>query len=124
MPIDPITWIIICTIVVVEVGIAAVARFWDEIKAWATKVVGYILDAVNSAIEVTSSAIIELVKRGNDYYQRAEVYVYNIYDEVFRKLSKEKKLDRVTFLSNFVLSLSKKEDQANDPVNLRGKYGR
>ncbi len=90
MPIDPITWIIICTIVVVEVGIAAVARFWDEIKAWATKVVGYILDAVNSAIEVATPAITELVKVGTRIYKRVEIYVKNIFTgDIIRKFREE-----------------------------------
>jgi hypothetical protein len=58
---------------------AAVGYFWDEIKEWATRALGYIFDAINWAIEVTSDAITYLVKQGNRIYKRIEVYVRNVY---------------------------------------------
>ncbi|MDJ0615167.1 MAG: hypothetical protein QNJ63_00110 [Calothrix sp. MO_192.B10] len=73
MPIEPISWIIIGLFAGFAVGV-----FWDEIKAWATRVLGYILDAVNRAIEVTSDAIVYLVKQGTRIYKRIEVYVRNV----------------------------------------------
>lgn len=75
MPIDPITWTIIG---LSFLGGATVGYFWDEITAWANRVVGYIIDAVNYAIEVTSDAIVSLVKEGQRYYKLAEVYVMDI----------------------------------------------
>jgi hypothetical protein len=73
MPIDPISWMIIGFLV----G-GAVGYFWDEIKEWATRVLGYILDAINYALEVTSDAITYLVQEGTRVYKRVEVYVRNV----------------------------------------------
>ncbi len=56
-----------------------VVYFWDEIKAWANRVIGYIVDAINYAIEVTSDAIVYLVREGQRYYKQVEVYVMDIY---------------------------------------------
>jgi len=70
-------WIIISGITSFFAGVA-VAAFWDDIKAWASRMLGYILDAVNGAIEVTSDAITSLVKVGDRYYKSVEVWVRNI----------------------------------------------
>ncbi len=107
MPIDPISWIIIGTLVVVGI---AVGLFWDEIKAWATKVAGYILDAVNSAIEVATPVIISLVKKGNYYYRRAEAYIYNIYDEDFRRLYREEEIALNEIPPELLAELDKKDN--------------
>ncbi|WP_254172954.1 hypothetical protein [Planktothrix pseudagardhii] len=72
---DPITWAII---IGSFLGGAAIGYFWDEIKAWASKVLGYILDGINYLIEVTSDAVVYLVKQGTRVYKRIEVYVRNI----------------------------------------------
>lgn len=58
---------------------AAVGYFWDEIKAWANRVIGYIVDAINDAIEVTADAITYLVNEAERYYKKVEVYVMDIY---------------------------------------------
>lgn len=71
-------WIIISGITSFFAGVA-VAAFWDNIKAWASRMLGYILDAVNWAIEVTfDDAITSLVKVGYRYYKSVEVWVRNI----------------------------------------------
>lgn len=57
---------------------ATVTIFWDELKAWAVRAIGYIIDAINLAIEVTSDAYVYLVREGTRYYKRAEVFVRNI----------------------------------------------
>ena len=75
MPIDPITWTIIG---LSFFGGGAVGYFWDEITAWANRVVRYIIDTVNHAIEVTSDAIVYLVREGQRYYKLVEVYVMNV----------------------------------------------
>ncbi|MGB3511055.1 MAG: hypothetical protein WBA93_17845 [Microcoleaceae cyanobacterium] len=59
-------------------GGVAVGYFWDEIKAWANRVIGYIVDAINYAIEVTSDAIVYLVREGQRYYKKVEVYVMDV----------------------------------------------
>lgn len=71
--IDPISWIVIGFVI----G-GAFGYFWDDIKAWASQMLGYILDAINEAIEVTSDGITWLVKEGTHVYKRVEVFVRNI----------------------------------------------
>lgn len=77
MSIDPITWAII-TVAAFSAG-AAVGYFWDEIKEWASRMLGYILDAINYAIEVTSDALVYIVKEGTRIYKEIEVFSRNIY---------------------------------------------
>jgi len=93
MPIDPISWMIISFIAGAATG-ATVAYFWDSIKAWATRVVGYIIDTINRAIEVASKAIIYLEKRGARIYKRAEVYVRNIFNGNTSMRYKEEEIPR------------------------------
>ena len=57
---------------------AAVAVFWDEIKAWAVRAIGYIIDSINWAVEVTSDAYVYVVKQGTRIYKRSEVFVRNV----------------------------------------------
>ncbi|TAF05895.1 MAG: hypothetical protein EAZ77_13285 [Nostocales cyanobacterium] len=79
MPIDPISWAIIIGSFLAG---AAVGYFWDEIKEWASRMLGYILDAVNIAIELTSDATVYLVKKGARFYKRIEVFVRNRYSNM------------------------------------------
>jgi hypothetical protein len=76
MPIDPITWAII-------IGGAlagfTVDNFWDEIKEWASRMLGYILDVINHDVEVTSDALVYIVKEGTRIYKEIEVFSRNIY---------------------------------------------
>ncbi len=92
MPIDPFTWAIIA-LYVFDAGLI-VAAFWDEIKAWASRMLGYILDAINWAIEVTSDAVVYLVKKGTRVYKRVEVYVRNIYSRATRLNYREEETPR------------------------------
>ena len=55
----------------------AVGYFWDELKAWASRVINYILEAINWAIEIASNAFVYLVKQGYRFYKRVEVYIRN-----------------------------------------------
>ena len=84
MPIDPITWTIIG---LSFFGGAAVGYFWDDITAWFTRVIESLLDLINRAVEVTSDAIVYLVKKGKRIYKRVEIYARNIYDKTTRLLS-------------------------------------
>ncbi|MBW4497986.1 MAG: hypothetical protein KME26_33980 [Oscillatoria princeps RMCB-10] len=73
-----IDWILVGAAVLGFGAGLAIGYFWDEIVAWAERVVGAILDAINYAIEVTSDAIVKLVKEGYRYYRVAEAYVMDI----------------------------------------------
>ncbi|MFM6081884.1 MAG: hypothetical protein ACKPCI_25795 [Dolichospermum sp.] len=76
MPIDPISWAIIIGSFIAG---ASVGYFWDEITEWANRMLGYILDSINRAIEVTSDAAVYLVREGSRVYKKVEVYVRNIH---------------------------------------------
>lgn len=76
MPIEPITWVIIISSVFAGF---TVGYLWDEIKEWASRMLGYILDAINYAIEVTSDALVYIVKEGTRIYKEIEVFSRNIY---------------------------------------------
>lgn len=80
MFIDPITWLIVGAF-----AIAAAAYFWDDIKAWASEALGYILDSINTFLEVASPGIVYLVKIGARVYKWLEVYVRNVYSRVTRR---------------------------------------
>lgn len=84
-----IDWIIICA-AAFSAG-ATVGYFWDEITQWATRAIGYILDRINRAIQVTSDAIVYLVKEGRRYYKKVEVYARNIYNESTQLLTEKKR---------------------------------
>jgi hypothetical protein len=57
---------------------AAVASFWEEIKAWAVPAIGYIIDTIDWAVEVTSDAYVYVLKQGTRIYKRSEVFVRNV----------------------------------------------
>jgi phosphoribosylaminoimidazole-succinocarboxamide synthase len=71
---DPITWAIIIGSALAG---AAVGYFWDEIKEWATRMLGYILDALNKMFEEALKATVFLVKSGTRFYKKLEVIVRN-----------------------------------------------
>ncbi|XWK87893.1 MAG: hypothetical protein U7127_27530 [Phormidium sp.] len=86
----------------------AIGYFWDEITAWATRVVGYILDAINYAIEVTSDAVIKLVKQGYRYYKIAEVYVMDIRTGKTRIESRQEEIPQSNIPQQFLDQLRNK----------------
>ncbi|MCH2048066.1 MAG: hypothetical protein MK289_06165 [Trichodesmium sp. ALOHA_ZT_67] len=88
MPIDPITW----TIIGLSFFGGAAGYFWDDITAWFTRVIESLLDLINRAVEVTSDAIVYLVKKGKRIYKRVEVYARNIYDKTTRLLSDQEEI--------------------------------
>jgi hypothetical protein len=92
MVFDPISWAII-------IGSAlaggAIGYFWDEIKEWASRMLGYILDSINRAIELTSDATVYLVKQGARFYKRIEVYVRNSYSNLTTLKYKEQEVSEV-----------------------------
>jgi hypothetical protein len=75
MPFPIFGWIIIGAIAGIA-SIAAVA-FLDEITEWASRMLDYILDGINKAIEVTSDAIVSVVKEGSKFYRDVMIYVSN-----------------------------------------------
>lgn len=95
MPFDPISWAIIIGSAFAGGAVGGtVGYFWDEIKAWATRMLGYILDGINTAIEVTSDAVVYLVKEGTRVYQTMEVYVRNIRTGRTRIESRQREISR------------------------------
>lgn len=90
MPLDPISWVII-GLYVFDAGLI-VAAFWDEIKAWFDRMLGYILDGINWAIEVASNAMAYLVKQGTRFYKKLEVIVRNAATGKYFKRYKEEEI--------------------------------
>lgn len=82
MPFDPISWTIIGTIV----GLFAVS-FMDEIREWATRALEKIRNAIDRSVEVTSDAIVSIVKEGYRYYKKIKVYVMNIRTDVTKTIT-------------------------------------
>ena len=91
MPIDPITWTIIG---LSFFGGAAVGYFWDDITAWFTRVIESLLDLINRAVEVTSDAIVYLVREGQRYYKLVEVYVMNVRTDEVRIESRKEEISK------------------------------
>ena len=89
MTIDPISWMIIGFVVGLATG-----YFWDEIKEWAARMLGYILDAIDRAINVISDAVVYLVKEGTRVYKRIEVHVRNIYSRKTELYYKQEEVSR------------------------------
>ncbi len=75
MPIEPITWVVVIGGTFL-LG-AAVGYFWDDIKAWLTRVTKNLLDSIDKTIDVLSEAIVYLVRENKRFYKRVEIYVRN-----------------------------------------------
>ncbi|MFK0729948.1 MAG: hypothetical protein ACIWVG_01940 [Gloeotrichia echinulata HAB0833] len=89
MPFPIIAWIAVAAIAGFTAGV-----FWDEIKEWASQMLGYILDGINTAIEVTSDAVVYLVQEGPRVYERIEVYVRNVRNGSTRLEYRQKEIPR------------------------------
>jgi hypothetical protein len=84
---DPITWVII-GLLAFDTGLL-IGAFWDEIKAWFDRTLGYILDGINWAVEQASNAIAYLVKQGTRVYKKIEVFIKNVVTGKYFKRYKE-----------------------------------
>jgi uncharacterized protein YdeI (YjbR/CyaY-like superfamily) len=91
MPIDPITWVIIIGSFLAR---STVGYFWDEIREWASRMLGYILDAINDAIEVRSDAVVYLVKEKTLIYRQIEVLSRHIYTGATTRHVKREEITR------------------------------
>ncbi len=80
MPFPIIGWIILGFIT----G-AAVSHFWKEIQQWATLTLSRLLDGLNKAIEVTSKAVVYLIKQGAYIYKMVQVHSQNIQNNQITK---------------------------------------
>ncbi|WP_054469983.1 hypothetical protein [Planktothricoides sp. SR001] len=104
-----IDWVIVgASFLVGAVTGVTIAYFWDEIKAWANRVVGYILDAVNHAIEVISDIIVSLIKEGNKYYREAKAYVMNAYTGEVRIEGRRQQIDQSQIPDEYLEDLKRK----------------
>ncbi|MBF2056189.1 MAG: hypothetical protein IGQ45_02970 [Cyanobacterium sp. T60_A2020_053] len=74
MPIPVIVWWVGSAIGGALVG-AAITYFWDSIREWASRMLDYILNGINQAVEVTSQAIVSLIKNGDSIFKLIKVYV-------------------------------------------------
>ncbi|NEQ72264.1 MAG: hypothetical protein F6K23_03735 [Okeania sp. SIO2C9] len=72
---EPITWAVVIGGTFL-LG-AAVGHFWDDIKAWLTRVTKNLLDSIDKTIDVLSEAMVYLVKENKRFYKRVEIYVRN-----------------------------------------------
>jgi len=104
MPIDPISWLIIAA-----VAVTVAVEFWDEIKAWASQVLGRILDAINDAIEVASDGIVYLVKEGTRIYKRIEVFVRNVRSGGTRVEYRQEEISKYDIPDEILADLDKKQ---------------
>jgi membrane protease subunit (stomatin/prohibitin family) len=86
-----IVWQIVAVVAGAVLG-GLLITFWDEIKQWAEQVLGYILDAINTAIEVTSDAFVFLIEKGTRYYKRVEVFVRNVHTNMTRSKVEEEEV--------------------------------
>jgi hypothetical protein len=65
------------------VGVAVGHYFWTRIEEWANRVLGSILDDINTAFQVASNALVSLVKEGTSgFVRRMVVYIRDIRDAV------------------------------------------
>jgi hypothetical protein len=55
----------------------AVVYFWDDLKEWANRMLGYILDAIDWALQKASDAITYIVTRAGRYYREIRVWIKN-----------------------------------------------
>lgn len=53
----------------------ATVYFWDDLKAWSNRMLGYILDAINWVIEIASDAITYIGRKAGYYYRQIKVWV-------------------------------------------------
>lgn len=105
MPFDPITLTILLGSFLAG---AAVGYFWDEIVDWAARVIARIIDTIDYAIEVTSDAIVYIVKEGRRFYQRVEIYARNYKSQRTRLLSEQKEIPAMDIPADIAAQLESK----------------
>lgn len=87
-----------------------VIAFWDEIKEWAQNLLGYVISAMNTALEVISDAYIYIVKQSTHYYKRFEVYKRNLQTNKYESHIEQKEI-----------SESEVPDEIKEQLEMRGK---
>jgi hypothetical protein len=106
-----IDWIIVGASFLVGAATGVtIAYFWDEITAWANRVVGYIIDAINYAIEVISDIIVSLKKEGNKYYREAKAYVMNAFTGEVRMESRRQQISESEIPNEYLEQLQRKRE--------------
>ncbi len=88
---------------------AATAVFWDEITAWASKIWRFIVDAINTAIEVVSSALVYLINEAGSFYKQVKVYVMNKFGKV-RLETRRQEISRFEIPSDVLQELERKRE--------------
>ncbi|MBD2490649.1 hypothetical protein [Aulosira sp. FACHB-615] len=109
MPIPVIVWIVAAAI-----GGVAVGSNWDRIKEWASQTLGYILDGINTAIQVTSDAVVYAVKNVKipggipRFSIKIEVYVQDVRSGKSTLKSEEKEISEDEIPDEFKKQLTTK----------------
>jgi hypothetical protein len=109
MAIDPISLTLIFFLGAAAGGTAA--SFWKEIKAWAVRAIGYIIDTIDWAVEVTSDAYVYVVKEGTRIYKRSEVFVRNVITGGTRTEHRREEVSRYDLPDEVTAKLDRKEKQ-------------
>ena len=89
---------------------ATVAYFWEDIKAWASRVADYILDAINHEVEVVSDIIVSLIIEGGEYYREAKAYVMNAFTGEVRIESRRERINRSEIPNEYLQDLERKRE--------------
>jgi len=53
----------------------AVVYFWDDLKEWANRMLGYILDAIDWALQKASDAITYIVRKVGAFFRQVKVWI-------------------------------------------------
>lgn len=107
MPLDPISWALIIA-GAFGAGVAF-GYFWDDITAWASRMLNRILNAINRAVEVVSNALVYLVKRGTRIYKRVEVFVRNVFNNRNYIRNQEEEIYRDDIPQEILADLDRKQ---------------
>ncbi len=103
---EQIIWLAVGAII----GAAAYAAFREKIQEWATRVVGFLLDTINAFVEVTSNALVYLIREGNKYYTEARLFVKNTSNNTNRMESKRQEIKESDIPQEQLAIMKKKEE--------------
>jgi hypothetical protein len=90
MPFDPISWAVIALYAIDAALI--VGSFWEEIKKWFDRILGYIIDGLIKEIESATKATAFLVYKGTRFYKKIEVIVRNVVTGKYFKRYQEEEI--------------------------------
>ncbi|MEM1173037.1 MAG: hypothetical protein AAGJ08_29225 [Cyanobacteria bacterium P01_H01_bin.35] len=104
---EPITWVVVIGGTFL-LG-AAVGHFWDDIKAWLTRVTKHLLDRIDRTIEVVSNTMVYVVKEGKRYYKRFEIFARNTLTRIIRGLYQQEEVSIIDIPEDIITQLDSQE---------------